>query len=93
MEKKIFTIMLLPSDPSKVKKYLVSNSFIKTLSIVAGTVLIIAVSLYLDYVRIKKKEIDLVDLTEEVKKQNLQLQTYAEKINGMEEELKRIKKK
>ncbi|MBI4745103.1 MAG: M23 family metallopeptidase [Deltaproteobacteria bacterium] len=54
-------------------------------------ILLASAVIFFDYVNVKKKEIDLVSLKEKTKIQNVQLQTFADKINDMEAELSRLR--
>lgn len=91
MKNRFFTILFLPSNPSGVKKLTLSEFLIKSLAISAMILIIASSIIFLDYVNVKKKEIDLVDLKEKTKIQNVQLQTFADKINDMEAELARLR--
>lgn len=91
MKNRFFTILFLPSHPAGVKKLTLSEFLVKSLAI-SATILVIASSIiFLDYVNVKKKEIDLASLKEKTKIQNVQLQTFADKINDIEAELARLR--
>lgn len=91
MKNRFFTILFLPSNASGVKKLTLSGFLIKSLAISAMILLLASAVIFFDYVNVKKKEIDLVDLKEKTKMQNVQLQTFADKINDMEAELARLR--
>ncbi len=91
MENRFFTILFLPSNPSKVKKLILSGFLIKALAVSALILLVTSSIVFLDYVSVKKKEIDLTSLKEQTKIQNVQIQTFADKINDMEAELTRLR--
>lgn len=91
MKNKFFTILFLPSHPGGVKKIILSELLIKSIAISAVILVIASSVIFFDYVNVKKKEIDLVSLREKTKIQNVQLQTFAEKINDMEAELSRLR--
>lgn len=91
MENRFFTILFLPSNPSKVKKLILSDFLIKALAVSALILLVTSSIVFLDYVNVKKKEIDLTTLKEQTKIQNVQIQTFADKINDMEAELSRLR--
>lgn len=91
MENRFFTILFLPSNPSKVKKLILSGFLIKALAVSALILLVTSSIVFLDYINVKKKEIDLTNLKEQTKIQNVQIQTFADKINDMEAELDRLR--
>lgn len=91
MDKRFFTILFLPSNPSRVKKMILSEFLIRSLAISSIILVITSSIIFLDYVNVKKKEIDLTSLKEQTKIQNVQLQTFADKINDMETELARLR--
>ncbi len=91
MDKRFFTVLFLPSNPSKVKKLILSEFLIKSLAISVTILLLASSVIFLDYVNVKKKEVDLTGLKEQTKIQNVQLQTFADKINDMEAELARLR--
>jgi len=91
MKNRFFTILFLPSHPAGVKKLTLSGFLIKSLAISAMIILLASAVIFFDYVNVKKKEIDLVGLKEKTKIQNVQLQTFADKINDMEAELARLR--
>lgn len=91
MKNRFFTVLFLPSNPSKVKKLILSEFLIKSLA-VSGLILLLTSSIvFFDYVSVKKKEVDLTSLREQTKIQNVQIQTFADKINDMEAELARLR--
>ena len=91
MKNRFFTILLLPSNPSKVKKLIMSEYLMRSLAI-SAIILVFAFSVvFLDYVNVKKKEVDLTSLKEQTKIQNVQLQTFGDKINDLEAELERLR--
>lgn len=91
MKNRFFTILFLPSNPSKVKKLILSEFLIKSLA-VSGLILLLTSSIvFFDYVSVKKKEVDLTSLREQTKIQDVQIQTFADKINDMEAELARLR--
>lgn len=91
MENRFFTILFLPSNPAKVKKLILSKLLIKSLAVSALILMVTSTIIFFDYVNVKKKEIDLTSLKEQTKTQNVQLQTFADKINDMEKELVRLR--
>lgn len=91
MDKRFFTVLFLPSNPSRVKKLILSEFLIKSLAISAMILLLASSVIFFDYVNVKKKEVDLAGLKEQTKIQNVQLQTFADKINDMEAELARLR--
>ncbi|MDO8446665.1 MAG: peptidoglycan DD-metalloendopeptidase family protein [Deltaproteobacteria bacterium] len=91
MDKRFFTVLFLPSNPSRVKKLILSEFLIKSLAISAMILLLASSAIFFDYVNVKKKEVDLAGLKEQTKIQNVQLQTFADKINDMEAELARLR--
>lgn len=91
MKNRFFTILFLPSHPSGVKKLTLSEFLIKSIAISALILVITTSVVFLDYINVKKKEIDLTSLREKTKVQNVQLQTFADKINDMETELARLR--
>lgn len=91
MDKSFFTILFLPSNPSKVKKIILSDFLIKSLAVSALVLLLATTVIFFDYVNVKKKEIDLTSLKEQTKVQNVQLQNFSNKINDMEAELARLR--
>lgn len=91
MDKRFFTVLFLPSNPSRVKKIILSEFLIKSLAISAMILLLASSVIFFDYVNVKKKEVDLTGLKEQTKIQNVQLQTFADKINDMEAELARLR--
>lgn len=91
MENRFFTILFLPSSPSKVKKVILSGFVIKALAVSALILMVTSSIVFLDYVSVKKKEIDLTSLREQTKIQNVQIQTFADKISDMEVELARLR--
>lgn len=91
MKNRFFTILFLPSHPAGVKKLTLSGFLIKSLAISAMIILLASAVIFFDYVNVKKQEIDLVGLKEKTKIQNVQLQTFADKINDMEAELARLR--
>ena len=91
MKNRFFTILFLPSNPSKVKKMILSEYLMRSLAI-SAIILVFAFSVvFLDYVNVKKKEVDLTSLKEQTKIQNVQLQTFGDKINDLEAELERLR--
>ncbi|HLB05551.1 MAG TPA: M23 family metallopeptidase [Thermodesulfobacteriota bacterium] len=91
MGKRFFTVLFLPSNPSRVKKLILSEFLIKSLAISAMILLLASSVIFFDYINVKKKEVDLTGLKEQTKIQNVQLQTFADKINDMEVELSRLR--
>src|SRR3989304_6140566 len=91
MENRFFTILFLPSNPSKVKKVILSGFVIKALAVSALILMVTSSIVFLDYVSVKKKEIDLTSLKEQTKVQNVQIRTFADKISDMETELARLR--
>lgn len=91
MKNRFFTILFLPSNPSKVKKLILSEFLIKSLAVSALILLLTSSIVFFDYVSVKKKEVDLTSLREQTKIQNVQIQTFADKINDMEAELARLR--
>lgn len=91
MENRFFTILLLPSNSSRVKELILSRSLIKSLVISALAIIFVSTGIFFDYVNIKKREVDLTSLKEKAKVQNVQLQTFADKISDLEAELARLR--
>src|SRR3972149_3675842 len=79
MKNRFFTILFLPSHPAGVKKLTLSGFLIKSLAISAMIILLASAVIFFDYVK------------EKTKIQNVQLQTFADKINDMEAELARLR--
>lgn len=91
MKNRFFTILLLPSNPSKVKKLILSEYLMRSLAISAAILIFTFTVVFFDYVHVKKKEVDLTSLKEQTKTQNVQLQTFEDKINDLEAELTRLR--
>lgn len=91
MAKKKYTVLVFSQQASKVKKFILSPL---TLKIGAVTlVFLLAVSGYLiyDYLTYQKKILDLRGLRTEINSQQVEIQSFLEKISFLEEQLSRIR--
>jgi murein DD-endopeptidase MepM/ murein hydrolase activator NlpD len=89
--KKQYTVLVFSQQAARVKKFILSPLALKVA--VTALVLLLTVSGYLvyDYVSYQKKVLDLKELRSELNSQQVEIQSFLEKISLLEEQLGRLK--
>jgi murein DD-endopeptidase MepM/ murein hydrolase activator NlpD len=89
--KKKYTVLVFSQQASKVKKFILSPLTLKIGAV--SLVFLLAVSGYLiyDYLTYHKKVLDLRELRTEINSQQMEIQSFLEKISFLEEQLSRIR--
>ena len=91
MGKKQYTVLVFSQQAARVKKFILSPLALKVA--VTALVLLLSVSGYLvyDYVSYQKKILDVRELRSELNSQQVEIQSFLEKISLLEEQLSRLK--
>ena len=91
-----FTLMIIPSRKSGVKKISVSKVIIRNILIVSIVAILVTLYVVYDYASIKRDRAELARLREQTKEQSQQFRDLAMKIDGFAdrmEELRQFDKK
>ena len=92
MKKKQYTLMIIPSTNSQVRKFVVSEKLLKTVVAVTG-IFCMALSVFLfDYVASRGKVAELRDLRTEVKTQRVKVTQMAQSLVDLDHGMSRLRK-
>ncbi len=91
MKKGAFTVLLIPDKTSKIKKYKISYSLIKSsLAIISISFIVFFIFLY-DYINLKKEIVEIDTLRKLTEKQKKDIDLFASKLSSIKKELIRLK--
>jgi len=92
MKKKYYTLMVVPSATSKIKKVKVSGKIFRSLMILAVICLSFSGYFVYDYLTVKGEVIELEGLRTETRAQRLKINSFAQQIIDVEKEMARLRK-
>ncbi len=92
MKNKHYTVMVVPSATSKVKKVKISNKLINLLLGFVAVLLVVAAYLAYDYIKVKGQVSELERLRVETRNQRLKINSFAQQLIDVEKEMGRLRK-
>jgi murein DD-endopeptidase MepM/ murein hydrolase activator NlpD len=91
MPDNLFTLMIIPSRKSTVKKISLSTVLIRILIISSALIILIALYIVYDYAGIKRDKAELVRLKIQTKEQSQQVQDFALKIDELSDRIEELR--
>ncbi|MFQ5586858.1 MAG: M23 family metallopeptidase [Thermodesulfobacteriota bacterium] len=91
MEKKRFTIVIMPQDPSKIRQIKVPINLCKGAAAIAGLFIIGFTFMVYDYTTLRFKGRELNRLKKENIEQKIQLQEFSSKIGSLEAQMAKLR--
>lgn len=92
MKNKFYTVMVVPSTTSKVKKVKLSGRLLNSFVVLVSITVILSAYFCYDYIRIKKQVSEVDNLRSETRIQRLKINNYAQQIIDVEKEMSRLRK-
>ncbi len=92
MKKKQYTLMIVPSSNSRVRKFVVSEKILKGAVVAAGLFSMLLLMVMFDYVRGLGKLSELKDLRSEVKAQRVNVTRMAQSLVDLDHGMSRLRK-
>ncbi|MFV2082661.1 MAG: M23 family metallopeptidase [bacterium] len=91
MAKKMYTVMILPDETTKVRRYRVPRLIVRSLLAAAVVLTLIFAIGIADYFLVKNQVTELVRMRLETRQQKQQLITFAKTINDLQSEMNRLR--
>ncbi len=91
MAKKMYTVMILPDETTKVRRYRVPGLIVRSLLAAAVVLTLIFAIGIADYFLVKNQVTELVRMRLETRQQKQQLITFAKRINDLQSEMNRLR--
>jgi murein DD-endopeptidase MepM/ murein hydrolase activator NlpD len=92
MKKKQYTLMVIPSSNTRVRKFVVSEKFLKAGIVLVGIMSMALLSFLFDYVGSRGKLGELKDLRAEVKTQRVRVRQLGQNLVDLESGMSRLRK-
>jgi len=89
--KKMYTVMILPDETTKVRRYRVPGLIVRSLLAAAVVLTLIFAIGIADYFLVKNQVTELVRMRLETRQQKQQLITFAKRINDLQSEMNRLR--
>ncbi len=91
MAKKIYTVMILPDETTKVRRYRVPRLIVRSLLAATVVLTLVFAAVITDYFLVKNQVTELVGMRLKTRQQKQQLITFAKTINDLQSEMNRLR--